>query len=114
MPRNSPGWPPSCGASSSAWRSSAVEVTREAESPPGAKGVDVLAAGGLVVGLVNSSAVLQALVRTLQSWLSRHPGRSARLVIGDDSIEVTGISSGEQRRLIETWIARHSEPRDGP
>jgi hypothetical protein len=30
-----------------------------------------------------------------------------RLVIDGDSLEVTGISSREQERLIETFVARH-------
>jgi|RhiMethySRZTD1v2_1073278.scaffolds.fasta_scaffold681639_1 hypothetical protein len=76
--------------------------------PPGAKAVGVVAVGGLIVQLLHSSALLTAVVGTIQAWLSGHQGRSVKLELDGDTIEVSGVSSDQQRRLIDAWIARHA------
>src|SRR4029453_5825020 len=76
--------------------------------PPGAKAVGVVAVGGLIVHLLQSSALLTAVVGTIQTWLSGHQGRSVKLELDGDTIEVSGVSSDQQRRLIDAWIARHA------
>ena len=65
--------------------------------------------GALLVALTASGGVLTTLVNTLQSWLTRHERRSVTLEIDGDRLEVTGISSQEQQRLIDTWLSRHGE-----
>jgi hypothetical protein len=86
----------------------AVTHVRGGEAPPGAKAVEVVALGGLIVQLLRSSTLLTAVVGTVQAWLSGHQGRSVKLELDGDSIEVSGVSSSEQRRLIDAWIARHA------
>ncbi|MBV9162779.1 MAG: hypothetical protein JO309_16965 [Pseudonocardiales bacterium] len=79
------------------------------QAPPGARAGDILLAGALTVMLVQSSGLLTALVETVQSWVSRSGGRSVKLEIDGDVLEITGITRTDQRELIETWIDRHTE-----
>ena len=87
----------------------AVDPAGTGRAPPGTKGFEVLAVGGLIVRIASSMGVLTSVVRTVQSWLSGQRGRRVRIEMDGDSIEVTGISSHDQRRLIDAWIARHAE-----
>jgi hypothetical protein len=77
------------------------------EAPGDAKGAGLLAAGELVVGLVASPEVLASLIDTVRSWLGRNRARSVRLTLDGDALEVSGVSSAEQDRLIDLWISRH-------
>ena len=87
-----------------------VEVAKSGNAPEGTKGVpDVPAWGSLLVTLVTSSGVIPSLIGTVQSWLKRDEGRSVTLEIGGDKLQVTGISSDEQRELINTWLKAHSK-----
>jgi hypothetical protein len=64
--------------------------------------------GALIVNLLQSSTLLGAVVGTVQSWLSGHKGRSVKLELDGDVIELTGVSSDQQQRLVDAWIARHA------
>jgi len=57
--------------------------------------------------LARNTETISSVLGSLRAWLGRDHGRSVRLVIDGDSLEVTGISSREQERLIETFVARH-------
>jgi hypothetical protein len=84
-----------------------VGLVRAGEAPERAKAGDPVTWGALLVALVASGGVLTTLINTLQSWLTRHERRSVTLEIDGDKLEVTGISSEEQQRLINTWLSRH-------
>jgi hypothetical protein len=84
-------------------------IKSKEELPKGAKAGDVVAWGSLLVTLAASSGVFPALINTLQSWLTRHERRSMTIVMGEDKLEVKGISSEEQKRLIEAWMSRQKE-----
>jgi hypothetical protein len=84
----------------------AVEFARTGPAPVGSKAVDVLAVGTLLITLAKSSG-LAAVVGAVQSWLSGRHQRSVKIEIGGDTLEVTGVTSDQQRRLIDDWIARH-------
>jgi hypothetical protein len=73
----------------------------------GAKAGELLAVGALVVSLVNSSGLLAAVVAQIQAALARMGRHTVRLEIDGDVLEVTGVASDEQRRLIDAWIDRH-------
>ncbi len=88
----------------------AVDVATEGAAPAGAKGLDLGAVGSLVVHTVTSSAILKALVSVVQSWVARQRGRTVKIALGGDSIELTGLSSDDQHRLIEQWIVTHAGP----
>jgi hypothetical protein len=83
-----------------------IELQRTGPAPPGARAVDVLALGTLVVTLVRSSGMLSAVVGVVQSWLAGPRQRSVKLELDGDVLEVTGLSTADQRRLIASWIAR--------
>lgn len=85
----------------------AVERVDGGPPPAGAKVGEVLALGALVVKVARSAGSVLAVVRTLQDWASRG-GRSVKLDVGGDTIELTGASREQQDRLIEAWIERQA------
>jgi hypothetical protein len=87
----------------------AVEPAPGGEAPAGAKGVELLAIGGLVVQFAMKSEVLRSVVDATTAWLGRQQGRSVKLTLDGDTLEVTGVSSDEQRRLVDLWVARHAD-----
>jgi hypothetical protein len=82
-----------------------IEVERTGEVPEGAKAVDVLAIGTLVVKL--GPVAVGAVARIVQGWLNRATARSVKLQIDSDLIELTGASSQDQERLIALMEAKH-------
>ncbi|MGB8202813.1 MAG: hypothetical protein WCF33_24535, partial [Pseudonocardiaceae bacterium] len=79
------------------------------QPPPGARAGEMLLAGALTVILAQSSKLLTALIETVQSWVSQGGGRSVKLDIDGDVLEVTGITRKDQRELIQIWIDRHTD-----
>jgi hypothetical protein len=86
----------------------AVDLGAEGEAPDGAKGVELLAIGGLVVKFALNSSLLKSVVDTTTAWLGRQGARSVKLNLDGDTLELTGVSSEEQSKLVEQWIARHA------
>jgi hypothetical protein len=86
----------------------AVEPATGGEAPAGSKGVELLAIGGLVIQFAMKSEVLKSVVDATTAWLGRQQGRSVKLTLDGDTLEVTGVSSDEQRRLVDLWVARHA------
>jgi len=87
----------------------AVEPATAGAAPAGAKAVELLAIGGLVIRFAMRSEVLRSVVDATGAWLSRQQGRSVKLTLDGDTLEVTGVSSDEQRRLVDLWVARHAD-----
>lgn len=85
----------------------AVEFAKSGETPEGAKVGPAIDWNTLLLTLAASGGVLTTIIGVLQSWLTRHEGRSVMLEIDGDKIEITGISSEEQKRLIDAWLRRH-------
>ena len=86
----------------------AVERVEGEVGPEGAKVGDVLVIGALVVKVARSAASVAGVVRALQDWAARG-GRTVKLDVGGDTIEVTGASRAQQERLIEAWIVRQAQ-----
>jgi hypothetical protein len=82
-----------------------VEVARAeaGPAPEGARAIDVLALGTLVLKV--GAKAYGPVARVLQGWLSRRSGRSIKLTLGADSIEISGGSDAYQRQMIETFLA---------
>jgi hypothetical protein len=74
--------------------------------PPGTRAVEVAELASLLVTL--GGDVIGAVAQCIAGWVSRGASRSVKLEIGGDSIEVTGLASEKQDRLIETFLARHA------
>lgn len=83
-----------------------VEPTRSDDPPPGSRGVEVAALGSLIVTIAQTP-LLASVVDAVQSWLARSRRGSIKLELGGDVLELTGISSDEQRRLTDEWLRRH-------
>ena len=86
----------------------AVQQPVRGDVPEDSKGTGLLAAGELVVQLVTSPEVLASIIAGVGSWLGRNRARSVKLIMGGDALEVSGVSSAEQDRLIDLWVARHA------
>lgn len=86
-----------------------VRAAAGGAAPAGSKGVELAAIGALVVRLVKSRKALFDVVRTIAGWVERSGARSVRVQIGTDVLEVTGISSEDQRAVIEAWIERQND-----
>lgn len=87
-----------------------VDLVTLGAAPTGTKSGGALAAGALTVSLIQSSGVLAAVVEAVRAWVSRRGGRSVKLELDGEVLEVTGVSSREQGRLIQTFIDRHAGP----
>jgi len=83
-----------------------VDLPRSADPPPGSRAVDVTALGALVVTIAQTP-LLGAVVDTVRSWLARSRHGTIKLELNGDVLELTGISSDEQRRLTDEWLRRH-------
>jgi hypothetical protein len=86
----------------------AVELPSAGEPPPGSRAVELAALGALLVTM-GKSQLLGSVVSAVRSWLagSAQP-RSIKLELDGDTLELSGVSSKEQRRLTEEWLARHT------
>jgi hypothetical protein len=74
-----------------------------AEAPAGSKGAG-LEWAQLVVTLAGT---VPAMVAALQGWLGRHHRATVSLEIDGDKLTLDEASPAEQRRLVETFLARH-------
>lgn len=82
----------------------AVEPVAAGPAPDGSKGVELAAVGALLVSLAPNA--LTAVVDLVRRWLGNRDGRSVKLTIDGDTIEVTGVSTETQRELIDAWLRR--------
>jgi hypothetical protein len=90
-----------------------VEDVRRASvegAPPGARGIDVAALGGLVVSLGHSAAGLTDLIGAVRRWLSSGRGvrRTVTIELAGDRLELSEVSAAEQDRLIDLFVRRHA------
>jgi hypothetical protein len=82
----------------------AVEAPRAGDAPPGTRAVELAAPGALAVTVVRSQLLAPVVPR---SWLAGSPPRSIKLELGGEVLELTGVSSTEQRLLTDEWLRRH-------
>ena len=86
-----------------------VRPVAAGEAPEGAKGIELLALGGLLIKLGQSSRVLREVVDAVRDWVGRTGARSVKMTVDGDVLEVTGATSADVRQLIDAWVQRHSE-----
>jgi hypothetical protein len=85
----------------------AVELPRVGEPPPGTRAVELAALGALVV-TVGQSPLLGPVVAAVRSWLAGgQQQRSIKMELDGDTLELSGLSSKEQQRLVDEWLGRH-------
>ncbi len=79
------------------------------EAPPGTRAVDAAAVGALVVSVSPALEAMARLVTTVVDWLRRGgTERTVRLKIGNDELELSGVSSATQQQLATDWIRSHA------
>ena|SRR2546429_2792057 len=84
-----------------------VTRLREGPPPPGARAVELVALGSLIVAVGKAAGALAGVVRAVQGWLGRKPDRKVRLEIDGDVLELSGATADQQQRLVDEWLARH-------
>lgn len=82
------------------------------EAPPGSRGVDLAAIGGMLVSLPATPGMLSGLIDAIRNWL-RRPGseavpRSVRIEIDGDVLELSHATSDQQSRLVDDWLQRRA------
>ncbi len=77
------------------------------EAPEGAKSGGAVALGALLVAMAQPELV-SAVLAAVEAWAAGRTGRSVRIEIDGDSIEVTGLSAKDRRRLIDSWLEHRS------
>jgi len=82
-----------------------VRRTPGPPAPDGTRAIDGPLLGALLV--TASDGAIPAVVQLLGAWVRRGADRSVKLQLGDDAIEVTGVSDETQRELIDAFLARH-------
>jgi len=87
-----------------------VKALPAGEPPPGARGFDVAAVGALLVTFGQSADGLRSVLSVISGWLRRGEGegRTVRLELGGDALELTQASTADQERLIELFVSRHT------
>jgi hypothetical protein len=80
----------------------------EAPAPDGARAGGVVALGTLLVTL--GPTMLGSVCTTIEDWFKRRGSRRIELEIDGDRIVIDGVSGEDQRRLVETFVARHAAP----
>ncbi|MDX2935570.1 hypothetical protein [Streptomyces ipomoeae] len=83
-----------------------VTLERSEAAPEGAKPGEVIAVGALAVTAI--PFVLRSAVRLLETWIANRPVRTARVTIGEESLELEAVSATDQRRVIDAFLARHA------
>ncbi len=81
-------------------------MPRSDQPPPGTRAADLTDLGALLVTF--GPQLLSSVVAAVYSWMSRSGRRSIRLELDGDALELTAVSSGEQRRLTDEWLRRHA------
>ncbi len=75
------------------------------DAPDLSKGVLEVVGGWLAVNL--GPEVLRTVVARVSTWASRN-SRSVELSLGGDVLKLTGVTSAQQERLIDEWLARQA------
>ena len=87
-----------------------VKALPAGQPPPGSRTVDAASVGGLLIALGQSAEGLRLVVSAIRGWLRRGEGkgRTVRLELGGDALELSQASTADQERLIELFVGRHT------
>jgi hypothetical protein len=82
-----------------------VDLVAGDDVPPQAKGL-----GGIVGWLAvrfGSAEGVRAVLGAIGGWCSR-TNRSVEVSYGGDVLKMTGVTTSQQERIIDAWLARHA------
>ena len=87
-----------------------VTALHAGEAPPGARAFGVATVGALLIALGQSAEGLRSVVSVIRDWLRRGEGkgRTVRLELDGDALELSQASAADQERLIELFIRKHA------
>lgn len=87
-----------------------VKALPAGEPPPGARGFNAPTVGALLIALGQSAEGLRSVISVIRGWLRRDEGkgRTVRLELGGDALELSQASTADQERLIELFVRRHT------
>jgi hypothetical protein len=77
--------------------------------PTGAKGIELLAVGTLLVKLGRSSKILREVVGAVRDWMDRSDIATVKMVVDGDVLEITGASDVDVKALVDAFVKRHGE-----
>ncbi|MFI7066595.1 hypothetical protein ACIBL3_36745 [Kribbella sp. NPDC050124] len=87
----------------------AVEPLHEGEAPEGSRAGLAAIAGVLSVTLQPGLQVLGSVVAVVRDWLRRSgSGRTVKVTIDGDTIELSGASDAVQQQLVDAWVRKHA------
>lgn len=86
-----------------------ISTPAAGELPAGARGIDAAMVGSLLLALGQSADGLKSVIEAVRSWLHRgDSGRTIRLEMDGDALELEGATDAERERLIQLFVERHS------
>lgn len=87
-----------------------VTAVPAGEPPPGARGLDAVTTGGLLVALGSAAQGLGAVITAITAWRARggKAHRKVLLDIGGEALELSDATAADQDRLIALYIDRHA------
>ena len=84
-----------------------VDYLCREKSVEGTKTGDIISWETLIITLATSGGVISTFINFILGWIKRNNGRTVRLELNGNKLEVTGLSTDEQKRLIEIWLKRN-------
>lgn len=86
-----------------------VDSVAGGSAPDGSKSGELAVLGGLVITMLQTPQLFQAMFGVLGSWLGGRSGRTVKVTLDGDTLELTGASEDERRAVVEAWLARHAD-----
>ena len=87
----------------------AVERPAAEPAPPGTKAGPGIDWSQLLVTLASPGSALVSVISAINGWIKIQGGRSVSVEIDGDRLVLTGVSSEDQKAVIQHWIERHQE-----
>lgn len=84
-----------------------VDFVRKESLEDGTKAGDVISWETLIITLAASGGVISTFINFILGWAKRNEGRTVVLELNGNKLEVAGLSSNEQKELVETWFKRN-------
>lgn len=83
-----------------------IEIQATGSGPDGGKFAGLAETLVVKLGIV----ALGTAVAKIREWAGRS-GRTVKITIDGDSIELTGVSTATQQQLLDIWLAKHDPSR---
>jgi hypothetical protein len=85
-----------------------ADLLTRGQPPSDTRSGEIFVAGALTVMLARSKELVTKLIESVKWWTSLGAGRSVRLELDGDVLELNGLTREDQRKLIQLFINRHT------